>query len=44
MHHLNHANTGVAIGLAAGLLASQASAQVGPPSSPELAQFRDIYR
>src|ERR1700674_5073044 len=44
MHHLNHANTGVAIGLAAGLLASQASAQVGPPSSPELQQFRDIYR
>src|ERR1700730_3058355 len=44
MHHLNHANTGVAIGLAAGLLASQEGAQAGPPSSPELAQFRDIYR
>src|ERR1700674_2667670 len=44
MHHLNHANTSVAIGLAAGLLASQASAQAGLPSSPELQQFRDIYR
>jgi acetylornithine deacetylase/succinyl-diaminopimelate desuccinylase-like protein len=44
MHHLSHANTGVAIGLAAGLLASQASAQAGLPSSPELQQFRDIYR